>query len=280
MKKNLSDLHRRVLLARTSSGVVRRAYWVKDSEVPSHRMATNQQTAGVAPSQRVSVSYGMLFSKRANAEVDHAIHAIGKTHLVPGNIHNIKANVVGMLDSAHAEYHPVGDTFTRESLIKVSKYSSWPASSMVHEYGHYLDHHLFGDGKNRWTSFGSSGRRAADGYLEPTKEMSPLMNKLYSSGAGKRLIANLKHQMEHGDTDGIAISRYFLSPQEMVARGYAQWIGRRSSPLIHGQIHEMRKLYAEYGYHAQWEDKDFAPIAREFDRLFRNRRLLIKRGER
>ena len=273
MKKNLSDLHRRVLLAHTSSGVVRRTYWVKDSEVPSHRMATNQQTTAVSPSQRVSVSYGMLFSSKANAEVAHAVDAISKTHQVPGNIYTIKAKIVGVLDSAHAEYHPLGDTWTRESLIKVSKYSSWPAASMVHEYGHYLDHHLFGDGGHRWTSFGSSARRSSDGYLEPSKELMPLVQKLYSSRAAKSLIANLKHQMGRGDSEGIQISKYFLTPTEIVARAYAQYIGLRSSKLIHGQIHEMRKLYAEYGYHAQWENADFAPIAREFDRLFRNRKL-------
>jgi len=276
--KSLSGLHKRVLLAHTSHGAVQRTYWVKDSEVPSHRLATNQQTASVSPAQKITVSYGMLFSKRANSEVAHAVDAISKTHLVPGNIHHIKAKVVGMLNSAHAEYHPSGDTWTKESLIKVSKYSTWPAASMAHEYGHYLDHHLFGDGGTKWRSFGSSGSKGKDGYLEPTPEMRPLLHKLYKTEAAKHLIERYKHQISTGDSSGTHISLYFLTPTEMVARAYAQYVGLRSSKLIHTQLHEMRKLYTEYGYHAQWEDKDFEPIAREFDRLFMKRKLLRSRG--
>lgn len=276
--KALSGLHKRVLLAHTSHGAVQRTYWVKDQEVPFHRMATNQQTASVSPAQKITVSYGMFFSKRANSEVAHAVDAISKTHLVPGNIHNIKTKVVGHLDSAHAEYHSVGDTWTKESLIKVSKYSSWPAASMAHEYGHYLDHHLFGDGGDKWRSFGSSGSKGKDGYPEPIPEMRPLLNKLYKTEAAKHLIARFKTQFVTNDTEGTAITRYFLSPAEMVARAYAQYVGLRSSKLIHTQVHEMRKLYTEYGYHAQWEDKDFEPIAREFDRLFMKRKLLRSRA--
>ena len=275
--KSLSGLHKRVLLARTSHGAVQRTYWVKDSEVPSHRLATNQQTVAVSPAQKITVSYGMLFSKRANSEVAHAVDAISKTHLVPGNIHKIKANVVGHLDSAHAEYHPVGDVASKESLIKISKHSTWPAASMVHEYGHYLDHHLFGDGGRRNSSNGTSGVRSGSGQLDPTPEIKPIMGALYRSSAARSLMSNMTRHSN--DRAKVQIYKYYLSPVEMFARAYAQYVGLRSSKLIHTQIHEMRKLYTEYGYHAQWEDKDFEPIAREFDRLFAGRRLLRGRAE-
>jgi len=275
--KSLSGLHKRVLLAHTSHGAVQRTYWVKDSEVPSHRLATNQQTASVSPAQKIAVSYGMLFSKRANSEVAHAVDAISKTHLVPGNIHKIKTEVVGVLEDAHAEYH-WKNSWTKESLIKISKYSTWSAASMVHEYGHYLDHHLFGDGGSKYTSYGTSGVRGKDGYIDPTPECRPLMRKLYNSQAAQSLMSNLSQQFKDHNKEKIAIYKYYLSPSEMFARAYAQYVGLRSSKLIHTQLHEMRKLYTEYGYHAQWEDKDFEPIAREFDRLFMKRKLLRSRG--
>lgn len=266
-------------MAHTSSGVVKRAYWVKDSEVPSHRMATNQQTTAVSPSQRISVSYGMLFSKKANAEVAHAIDAISKTHQVPGNIHKIAVHVAGTLDEAHAVYYPVGKLGHKDPLIQVSRFTPWPASSLAHEYGHYIDHHLFGDGSNRWSSWGSSSRRAKDGYLEPSKELMPVMKALYNSKASQKMIGYFKGSIQSGDKHRIKIYKYWLMPCEMFARAYAQWIGLRSSKLVHDQIHEMRTIYEQYGYPVQWEDRDFRLIAKEFDRLF-TRRGLINRGRR
>ena len=62
--------------------------------------------------------------------------------------------------------------------------------------------------------------------------------------------------------------KYLLDPTEMFARAYAQWVTTRSylpgaKEFIHDRTPSGRAFYWE-----QWDDEDFAPIAKALDKLF------------
>lgn len=71
-----------------------------------------------------------------------------------------------------------------------------------------------------------------------------------------------------------ALIRYLLEPKELFARAYAQYVTVRSSDLrLLTQLQEaQRDLFLGMVYHQYWNDDDFGPVLRAFDRLMRQRR--------
>ena len=64
---------------------------------------------------------------------------------------------------------------------------------------------------------------------------------------------------------------YYLRPEELWARSYAQWVAERSAlPWLRRQIRELRGTNRrQVTYYTQWDDDAFAPIAAATDDLFR-----------
>jgi len=275
----VTSLQKKILTVQGAHGSHRQTYWVA-SELPQAqrtlRFASGERAKPknqvVDPRTRVTIHYGMLFSKKANAGVDHAMSAIGKVHSVPKDLYKLPIKVKGSLGGANGLYklwQPFGG-----NEINVSKWARGPTAAAAHEYGHFLDHHLFGDG--RPTIHGMASMHWAMGRPQG-KEIAPLMRALYKSDAAKRLVAKHRENERAGDYHGQRCSQYLLMPPEMLARAYGQYIGLRASKQIHQETIEYGEGWRRHGYHAQWEDRDFEPIAREFDRLFQNRRLLRHR---
>lgn len=276
-----AGLHRKVILAQTKHGTARRTYWVRDAEA-KHETAevslrlnggrpTAPKVAGVHPSEKVSIHYGLIFSKRANEGVDHAIKAIGQVHNVPSSITPVPIKVKGSLGGANGQY-VVWSPFSSVNEIHVSKYTGAPAATAAHEYGHYLDHHLFGTGEARLSAMGTMQRG--------NKELQPLMHALYRSEAVKSLVKGHEEHTRNGNYRYAAAGEYLLMPPELFARAYAQWVGHHAGGEVHRGTREFGQQWAQHGFQAQWSDKDFAPIAREFDRLFENRGLRRRRKAR
>ncbi len=275
----MRPLQKRTLTVQGKHGSHRQTYWVANGLPPEQRTlrlvsgeSSKPRTAIVSPKDRVSVHYGLLFSKKANAGVEHMIDAVGRVHNVPNSLYKIPTKVTGSLDGANGVYRlwkPFGG-----SEICVSRWSQHPSSTAAHEYGHFIDHHLFGTGKSTYNTFASE--RWASGR-SPNSEVAPLMRTLYRSAAARQLVAKHKDHERVGDLDGLKYTRYLLEPPEVFARAYAQYIGLRASKEIHHGTLDYGAHWREHGYHAQWDDKDFEPIAREFDRLFQRRGLLRTR---
>lgn len=267
--KNLSGLHRRILSAHTSTGVVRRAYWVKDQS--PHVPANAPVKASVAPSSRVDIHYGMLGSKAVNKAIDDSMRAIGQVHGIPSTLHKLPVYVTGRLGAGQGSdvagaYYPSGEwAWSSQAKINVNKHAAWPMATMVHEYGHYLDHHLFG-------SVTQHSTMDSTGTTRRSPELKGLMQSIFRSSAVKQLIeAHATHEHDEHET---TVS-YFLKREELFARAYAQWIGSRSShPQLRSEITEMGQEWRNFGLHTQWDRDDFKPIGREFDRLFFKRGLL------
>lgn len=261
-----SNLQKKVLTVRDKHGTHRQTYYVADQEHPVQRPGHTVATVA-KPRDVASVHYGMLWAGKANKGVDEALNAIAKTHDVPSNLFRVKIRVVGSLGGANGIYDfskgPNGNQ------IHVSKYAKQPAATMAHEYGHFLDHHLFGSGKPKLSSLGTHDSKNA----KVQAELKALKTAMYSSDAVQSLVKRHNEHIKEKDHIGKRYTSYLLEPAEIFARSYAQWIGLRSSPVVHRQIKEQGATWRDYGYQAQWEDKDFEPIAREFDRLFARRGL-------
>lgn len=104
-----------------------------------------------------------------------------------------------------------------------------------------------------------------------------LMAAIYKLHAVKKLVE--KHDDNEARGRSTEHAMYLLMPPELFARAYAQWIGQKLFAQIRSEVRAYGDGWRQYGYHAQWEDKDFEPIAKEFDRLFAGRRLLRGRAE-
>ncbi len=61
---------------------------------------------------------------------------------------------------------------------------------------------------------------------------------------------------------------YLLSPEELFARAYAQYIASRSEDPEMLEELDRRREEHEGGYPQQWPDAEFAPIAGAFDAMF------------
>lgn len=275
----MSHLVKKIIESRTVNGLVRRHYWVNpeanilQSAEANHNLHISRdqghkvETAKVPPRDRAEVSYGLLFSKRANEGVDHALEAIAKVHDIPANLKRVPIKVKGYLGGAEGRYLVYNPWGANE--IHVSKWSEAPAGAVVHEYGHFLDHHLLGSGEQGLHGLGTMKRNP---------DMKDLMVTLNRSKAVKSLVERHKQNQANNDWAHTNASTYLLMQPEIFARAYEQYIGIRSgSKTIQDNVEHMRASWAQHGYQAQWEPKDFEPIAREFDRMFQKRGLLRSR---
>ena len=266
----MNNLQRKILQTHTKHGIVARAYWVKPPEVQPQK---HTQTS-VRASERMEVRYGILHSKIANQAISEGIKSIEKVHTVPHDLFKIPIHVTGSLGKGHGSdaaggYYPSGRWgWSSNSTIDVNKHTAWPAATLVHEYGHFLDHHLWGSVTEHSTFSRSMGT------ARKNPDLKPLMMAIYRSKAGRQL-QNAYSQVEK---EHLATVKYFLNPSEMFARAYTQWIALRSgNQKLRSEVSQMSSEWREFGLHTQWEKQDFRLIAKEFDRLF-TRRGLINRG--
>lgn len=266
-----TGLQRKLIVAHGKHGTVKRTYWVKPPEQETLRLSSGEKQRvkdpGIHPKELIRVSYGLIFSKDANRGVDTAIHSIGKVHRVPKDTIPVPMKVTGSLGGANGKY------WLGTPEINVCKWSMGPAGTATHEYGHFLDHNVFGTGE-----WGFKGLATA----KRSREIAPLMNAIYKSAAVKQLVKRHKELTDKGFYNKQRCAEYLLMPPELFARSYAQWVGLRAG----GAVRSDTKTFGDQwrrtaNLHAQWNDKDFEPIAREFDRLFARRGLLnTKRGAR
>jgi hypothetical protein len=170
-------------------------------------------------------------------------------------------------------------------------------STLVHEMGHVVDGELGGD----W--YWTMPRHKGEGWQSP--EGRELLNALDRSEAIQELIQrgelaralggapvyrrpDAPASVPRTGTVPPRVFDYLLTPTEVFARAYAQWIALRQPDggalmndvrYSRGDI-EAQKLgeedlmvTADY-LPVQWSDEDFQPIARAFDHLFSKRGLL------
>lgn len=149
--------------------------------------------------------------------------------------------------------------------------------SLLHEIGHYVDQQMIGDGRYESTKAAFSEDRKAS-------SLGRLMNKLEKSRA-LQAIAYTRDSVVTVDalvrrSDGTVTRKrmevdrdfcsYLLDPIEAFARAYSQWVALRANMSESREFILNRTLSRGALYPEQWDDDDFEPIAREFDRLFKS----------
>ena len=157
------------------------------------------------------------------------------------------------LPGAGAEYWRVTPS-TGMPSINVSKTNS-DVLSVAHEIGHEVDHRLFGQG----TQYGT-------GINNP--ELDLLMKAIKDSPEIKAIKALTWQGNSKAIKEARAHRKYLLEPHEQFARAYSQWIGERSGRTEYQEAIDNR---ISYGWGSQWKKENFAPIAEEFEKLFRGK---------
>lgn len=249
-----SALRKQVLTVKRGGRTFKQRYYLAD-KVPT-------RSNRVSPSSKADVHYGMLWAKQANEGVAHALQTIDKMHKVPHDLERIPIKVVHIFRPGVGGSYFAG-TRQQKSYIEIAKGHGTTAGDLAHEYGHFLDHKLFGRSGN----FGSW-----DGLRSDKHELSRLMRALYKSNGARIIVKQYKKDHTNRQYASVAFGRYLLAPHEMFARAYAQWISSKS-PRMQRDVMHYHEVTKRNLYPSQWEPDDFAPIAREFDRVFKNRGL-------
>lgn len=268
-----SGLTRKIIQARTKQGLQSRTYWVRADEGQANlRISSGQQlrqtrtTPVTDVKGHIRFSPGIIFAKETNQGVHDAINSINKVHRIPTNLLRVPVSVTFGLNGAAGTYYPWGS----HSKIEIARGSAMPRSAMAHEYGHYLDHHLFGSGGKGGIGVNSLGTH------QNSPELKPLMRALARSKAVQSLMERRRKAIRENDWQGEHVTNYLCMRAEIFARAYNQWIAHKSGNIrMQNETRNMGESWARYSYRGvQWEQRDFVHISREFDNLFRNRGLL------
>jgi hypothetical protein len=232
-------------------------HWVREGKPVLARLRRQDVAVGGAPvSQFYKKAEGWLTvsSPRTEAGIKEGLTAIDSVHGISGLPH-IPVLV------RHLSHNGYYDPNFGWSKIVIGARASQPGITVIHEIGHSIDDHVFGkkDGKQ----YGSM----------TSPKLDSLMTALGKTAALRELI----RKAERGGPDR-NLCHYFLDEREVFARAYTQWIVARSgSASLREELVERRTSWRAYGWPAQWEDRDFEPVVREFDRLFSNHGWLRRR---
>jgi SPP1 gp7 family putative phage head morphogenesis protein len=172
----------------------------------------------------------------------HAVEQIAKVHwdgLLP------KITVDGRTtDNALGEF--VRHLRAGAKRIGVNGDGPWPHLTAIHEIGHFLDLSGLGDGLKFATSV--------------SHDMAPWQSAVLRSQAIANLRADLSITSKESD--------YFLSPVELWARSYAQYIAVKTGDQA---LREEIAIARGHKAWRQWTPKDFKPIMKEIDKLFKQK---------
>lgn len=199
----------------------------------------------VAPTAPVSAALNLQAHKtrsRALLQLLDQVHTDGALPQIP----------VGDLRGAHA-LGLYAHTRAGDAVHVKLRSSAVLEFTLAHELGHFLDHQVLGV---RGT-FASAGHADLDGWRAAVMGSQAVLR--WTTERAAAIAAGDRYTRDFLD--------YLLSPHELWARAYAQYITVRSgSPMLARQLTEPSMA----GLH--WTAADFDPIARAIDAL------LIRRG--
>lgn len=215
-------------------------------------VAERQQSAAPLPappqvslrSSPVSAALELKVGGEIKAQMRAAIAAIDQVHgdgvLPTIPVNSSQRSAYGYLDFYAADGTPV--------KIGIRPTSPWPALTMVHETGHFLDLSAIGS-KGSFATLTDPDMKAVIAAAMQTSKVKMLQAKLAATSSSQM----------------VRMYQYLLKPEEIWARAYAQFIATRStSNLLKGQLE--KSLIEEPD--KQWSSEDFAPIGAAIEKLF------------
>jgi hypothetical protein len=260
MQPGLKRMKRNV---RGTRGSFSRHYWVKEDIPHPHEARRKTEEAGrTTVSKHLKFEPGFL-ALHSNRGVEAGLHSISAVHSIPQTMPRVPVKVLLLAANTNGRYL-IGDAKTSE--VHINRICAGPRATTAHEIGHYLDHHLWGTGKPGLSNMGTHQR---------AEELEPLMRAIYNTPSARRLVQQAQNAVVNGDVARVAVCRYLLTPTELFARSYAQYIAIRSgNPAMRLDVRAYPTSWSKYGYAAQWQDHEFGAIAHEMDRLLQRRGLL------
>lgn len=224
------------------------------------RYSTSAKRQGDAPAPSgKSVAKALTVESHADSgrtqravDLIASVHGDGKLPKIPLRVGDLTGHGAYTHNSGNARH------------IEVKAGAGHMELTAVHEIGHFLDHQGISSKKGE---FGSHG----------DQRLKPLMKALNESPSVQRLKELSKSGKAVG-TDGKQYKvstrqiQYQLRPHEVFARAYAQYIAHKTGdPTLRGQVKSIQKEIEgqKVPRPRQWSDKEFAPIAKEFDKAFK-----------
>lgn len=148
--------------------------------------------------------------------------------------------------------------------IKVLASGQTRVLTTIHEYGHYLDHHLVPEKVGILGSFATHG-------ISTTLSVGGKVNGLMTTIKSSKTIEKLRTYLH--DINSRSWTLYALTDKELFARAYSQYIAKKSGNkqlLQELAIRQPKEPVDSWKLiYDQWDDVDFEPIMGRFDDLFR-----------
>ena len=196
---------------------------------------------------------------RALAIIDR-IHAVRSLPEIP--IHN----------SYNATVPSAGGFVSREDepvSIDINTFKDFAPTAMltfIHEIGHFLDLAALGTAGVFATLKGDALLDDWRSAVESTHAVQELRQRRI---AGRVVVQTPEGPVE--EAVGKRHAEYLMSPDELWARSYAQYIAEKSMDTGLISALDLTRPPAALGqiYPAQWDAEDFAPVSQAIDSLFR-----------
>ncbi|MFD4111609.1 phage minor capsid protein [Streptomyces sp. NPDC058650] len=212
----------------------------------------------VVPPPGTRGGVNIAISKRTTLGVQarQARAAIAKVHRIPKDTRPVR------IVTASTQAQHLGAYYPGRGEIELRSRGPAVQLTAAHEIGHYLDHRLIG---------------RSEVIFESKLPTSHATQEWLAAVRASPSIARLQAILADATDDPVLAAhvKYLLTPAEMWARSYAQWIAVRSGD-------EAMLLGVEYWLERpdpwtsarQWSTPEFEPIATAIDAMFREKGLL------
>ncbi|MDD3154922.1 MAG: phage minor head protein [Victivallaceae bacterium] len=147
--------------------------------------------------------------------------------------------------------------------LNISNGADRKALTCLHELGHFLD----------WSGLSDAPTRGKTATISHPmlEEWRNAVKKTETYKILKKRCDQLekKDKKTKEEKEDLKHYRYLLSPEELFARGYAQYIaGKCSDVKIKEELDKELKSGYCRAYHTQWDPEDFKIVSASFDKLF------------
>lgn len=188
------------------------------------------------------------FSAEANQAIADAGDAISRVIEMPESVRFVE---LPESDTATARLKTSGDI-----AIHADTDRAMLQSSIVHEYGHWIDSRVLG---------------TVDEWGTSMDKLDPLYQALKNS-ATMQAVRNDEIKVLAGDTQ---TRNYLLQGREMFARAFEQYVAEQSGdPVLLGEVKKtLADKYLSFQY---WQPDEFAPIKVEMERVLRENGVVVK----
>lgn len=244
-------------------------YWVKDNKSYYEKAAASKKAKPeMLPAGRTIADQFTNIDNAIKKKAKAALSEIDKVH-GDGDLIDIPINkMVGQSAQAMFTSSIKGDPL----YIKISTTAIDPEFSMVHEMGHYLDLHAMGKrGRFESAIHGSPVNDVVKAAQETDsiKGIQKLLDQGFMEYKGKQIPLSptiTKH------------FEYLVSPEEIWARAYSQFIAKRSQSGVMLKSVQARIASGEkYGITYQWVDNDFLSLEKAIEDLMLKNGWIVNR---